>query len=165
MRAPIFALCLLLQVTAGEASENSIPNWFFDFGNGKTVSEVRGKKASETVETLIIERSVGEYRGATFVSQGRVETVAGTLIASGTLRWEKVEDHFEAEIQMGEAIYRGVLNLHASQKAVLEIFAGGRRMNRGEYQLRDGTMHGKTEFFDDRGHVVTTCSSETRKTE
>ena len=159
----LLSLCVLLHFSAALSGASTVQNWFFDFCSGKTVCEVRGTTANEKVETLVIERAFGQYKGDAFVVDSKVESDSGALVMSGTTRWEQVGDHFEAEISAGGTAYHGVLHLDPSRKAVLEIFMGVNRMSRGEYRVRSGTLYGRTDIYDDAGKVVTVCNSECKR--
>jgi len=164
----LLSLCFLLQFSATVAlaiqSASAVHNWYFDFRSGKTVDRVRGVKANEKIETLVIERAFGRYIGDdAFMLDSEVESDSGVHLISGTARWEAVGDHFEAEIKAGAATYRGILHIYPSQKAVLEIFMGTSRMSRGEYHVQRGTLYGRTDIYDTAGTVVTVCDSECKK--
>ncbi len=159
----LLSLCLLLSCSAVLSGAGTVRNWYFDFYSGKTVCEVRGTKANEKTETIVIERAFGQYRDDAFVVDSKVESDSGTPLMSGTTRWQQVGDHFEAEIRAGGTAYQGVLRLLPTQEAVLEIFRDANRVSRGEYHIRSGTLYGRIDIYDDAGKVVTICNSECKK--
>jgi hypothetical protein len=120
-------------------------------------------KSGERTETLVIERAFGRYVGDAFVLDSEVESESGAHLMSGTVRWEQVGDHFEAEIRAGAATYHGVAHFYPTQEAVIEIFSGTNRMSRGEYHLRRGTLYGRADIYDAAGNIVTVCNSECQK--
>ncbi len=117
----LLSLCLLLHFSATLAlaiqSASAVHNWYFDFRSGETVDRVRGVKANEKNETLVIERAFGRYVGNdAFVLDSDVESDSGVHLISGRARWEQVGDHFEAEIRAGAAAYHGIIHTQPMRK-------------------------------------------------
>jgi hypothetical protein len=161
---PLLGICFLLHISAAALSgASAVHNWYFDFYTGETVCQIKGTRVGQNTEIIVIEKAFGHYSDEAFVVESKVEAESGAVVMLGTTRWKQVGDHFEAEITADGATYRGVLYLNPANKAVVEIFAGTYRMNRGEYHVANGILYGRTDIYDDSGKVVTVCNSECKK--